>query len=340
MTERARAHHVVSKFYLRHFADEAGMLATVELPGQRSFVQSVNSASVRKDYYTGIGQDGQETDVAEGAFGVIEGRAADAWRTVASGKWPLSASEREDIAAWIALHALRADSVRTSMSQIGTDMLQLEIMMGGRARLREVLRKEGEPFDDESVDKEWVSLFTDPVQVAVHANHHLTYIADALPRLTALLLDRWWVLTRFERRCLATSDTPVAVIPNERDMAVGMGTGLGTADEIHLPFTRRACLTMALRSSLEADLAGMPDREQAGSTQVALFSNSVTSRNARRFLFHHPADDPLAGLDLPPRREREIVQSGDPWRFMRPEDRQVLLDAGVKAWLPDDVASE
>jgi hypothetical protein len=33
--EQARRHHVVSKFYLRHFADEREQLTTVLLPGDQ-----------------------------------------------------------------------------------------------------------------------------------------------------------------------------------------------------------------------------------------------------------------------------------------------------------------
>jgi hypothetical protein len=61
----ARRHHVVSRFYLRHFADENDMIRTVFLPGNRSIVQNIGNASVQNNFYTGIGHDGQETDAAE-----------------------------------------------------------------------------------------------------------------------------------------------------------------------------------------------------------------------------------------------------------------------------------
>jgi hypothetical protein len=35
MAGPARRHHLVSKFYLRHFADENDMITTVFLPGDR-----------------------------------------------------------------------------------------------------------------------------------------------------------------------------------------------------------------------------------------------------------------------------------------------------------------
>ena len=330
MVGRARRHHLVSKFYLRHFADQSGLVATVELPGHRTFTQSVEDASVRRDYYTAVDNEGEETDSAETAFAKIEGPAAKSWRNVTGGTWPLTPTDRGNMAAWIALQLLRADSVRTSMEQIGSDVVQLEIMMGGRDRLRENLRDQGRPFNDLAVNAEWVSLFIDPPKVDVQANHHLQHVVELLPRVMLGLLGRWWLLTRFDRRTLATSDNPVVLIPNDRDTQLGLGTGIDTADQILVPLTRRLCLSLATRDSLAPDLAHAVDLVQPGSTQVALYANSATSRNARRFLFHHPQDTPLAGLELPDRREREIGQSGDPWRFMRIDDRQVLIDAGLE----------
>jgi hypothetical protein len=36
-----------------------------------------------------------------------------------------------------------------------------------------------------------------------------------------------------------------------------------------------------------------------GSAKIAADLNQAVANNARRFLFHHPSDDPLAGLALP-----------------------------------------
>jgi hypothetical protein len=327
---QARRHHVVSKFYLRYFADDAGQITTVMLPGDRTFPQSVNDASVHNQYYTGIGHDGLATDVAEQAFGGIEAAAAPAWRAVHDGVWPLPQDLRCAMARWIALQALRGGRVRTSMEQLGTDVTQLEIMVGGRRRVREELVAARLPADDEAVNREWISLFENPYQVTVHANHHLNYIANALPRATETILDRWWLLTTFQRKGLATSDHPVYVVPNERFTRLGMGTGLANADAIHIPLTRRLSLSMHLRNSQLPEIAHMyDDYAFNGSAATALYSSSCAVNSARRMLYHHPADSPLTGFELPAPRTREIMVNGDPWRFMDDDDRRVLLDAGL-----------
>ncbi|SOD72557.1 uncharacterized protein DUF4238 [Jatrophihabitans sp. GAS493] len=327
----ARRHHLVSRFYLRYFADDKERITTVMLPGDRVFTQSVSRASVENDFYTAVGQDGLETDAAERAFNEIEGPASQVWREIAGGVWPLMSTERGVVASWIALHLIRGSGTRAMMNEIGTDLLNLNIIVGGTARLRETLRDMGEPHDDESVAREWISLFEEPLAVEVNANHHLTQMVEMLPRVTESLLDRWWVLTTFERKGLATCDHPVHVVPNQRDLALGIGTGIETADQIHVPLTRRLSLGMAWRDALPAELAGQTDDiRQPGVAKVALFSNSCTVNNARSVIFHHPDDDPLKGLELHAPRTREVGDvDGDPWRFMPPADRQILIDAGL-----------
>ena len=331
----ARRHHQVSKFYLRYFADENDMITTVFLPGDRSVVQNVVNASVQNNFYTAIGNDGGETDSAEQAFGLLEAPASEAWEQIVAGVWPLPVTSREAVAAWIALHLLRGRGSRRAMSDLGTELLNLQALVGGRARLREVLREQGMDHDDEAVDSEWIDLVANPFRVEAHANHHLQHIATMLPRVTASLLERWWVLTSFERRALATSDHPACVVPNKRHIDLGMGTGIETADEIVVPLTRRHSLAMALRSSLPQP-SPTEDTHHPGTTQFALYSNSCVTRNARKAVFHHPQESPLEGLTLPQPRTREVGDAGPGGlgRFIPEEDRQVLLDAGLRP--PDD----
>jgi hypothetical protein len=233
----ARRHHVVSKFYLRHFADDNEQIASVMLPGDRTFLQNIGDASVRCGYYTVIDQEGQQSDSAEQALSLVEANAAAAWREVAAGVWPLSDEHRGSVAAWIALQLLRGTSVRNSMSELASHALLLDAVLGGRTRLREALAEAGEPIDDDSVDRQWVELFKAPFRAEVKANHHIRHIAEMLPRVAQSLLDRSWLLTVFERKSLATCDHPVYVVPNEDLTRMGMGTGIENATVIHAPLT-------------------------------------------------------------------------------------------------------
>ncbi|WP_410583838.1 DUF4238 domain-containing protein [Amycolatopsis sp. lyj-108] len=327
----------MSKFYLRYFANDNERVTTVMLPGDRTFQQSIGDASVQVDYYTVIDQAGQQSDVVEQALSLVEAPAAAAWREVAAGAWPLSDEHRQSMAAWIALQLLRGSSVRNRMSELASHALLLEVILGGRTRLREALSAGGEPVDDTAVNREWIGLFTNPIRAEVATNHHMQHLVNMLPRVTQSLLDRWWILTVFKRKALATSDHPVHLVPNEEMLRMGMGTGIENAMAIHVPLTRRHSLAMYQPSAMPSQLAAPgSDIRQAGVVATALYSNSCVVNSARRFLFHHPDDAPLDGFDLSQPREREVVVHAQLWGWIAEDDRQVLLEAGFG---PDDLAA-
>lgn len=151
----ARRHHLVSRFYLRYFADDDEQVTTVMLPGDRVFTQTARRASVENDFYTAIGHDGLETDAGERAFSEIEGPAAEVWRQIAAGMWPLPPTERGVVASWIALQLIRGSGTRAMMNDLGTDLFNLNTIAGGTALLRETLRNTGQSHDDASVIREW-----------------------------------------------------------------------------------------------------------------------------------------------------------------------------------------
>jgi hypothetical protein len=49
------------------------------------------------------------------------------------------------------------------------------------------------------------------------------------------------------------------------------------------------------------------DVQCAGVTKTALYLNDAMAKTARKYLFHHPADGPFAGLELPEPRIRELA---------------------------------
>ena len=113
-----------------------------------------------------------------------------------------------------------------------------------------------------------------------------------------MLYERNWVLTFYERRSLATSDTPVVLCSGAGHPA-GMGIGIANAGEIHVPLDRRVALSMGD--------SRFPDGCAAGVTKTALYLNDAIAKNARRYVFHHPDDDPLHGLTLPEPRQHELA---------------------------------
>ncbi len=88
----ARRHHTVPRFYLRGFAEQE-RIATVRLPGDQRSAQSINDASVAKDFYAVAGHEDSD-DVIEKSLSDVEGGTAEVFRTIANGTWPLSFDDR------------------------------------------------------------------------------------------------------------------------------------------------------------------------------------------------------------------------------------------------------
>jgi hypothetical protein len=52
---------------------------------------------------------------------------------------------------------------------------------------------------------------------------------------------------------------------------------------------------------------GTGDARLSGSVRTALYLNDAMARNAGRYIFLHPEDDPLGGLQFPAPRTRELA---------------------------------
>jgi hypothetical protein len=125
----------------------------------------------------------------------------------------------------------------------------------------------------------------------------LEFIRKNTPVVARMLYSRRWHLTFFVRKSLVTSDSPVVCRPMLRYPS-GTAVAIGNAAEVQVPLDRRAALSMRV--------TGQEDRLVPGSTKIAADLNQAVANNARRFLFHHPSDDPLAGVALPQPRPREL----------------------------------
>ncbi len=78
-----------------------------------------------------------------------------------------------------------------------------------------------------------------------------------------------------------------------------MGVGVSNAGEIHIPLDRRVALSMGNGSTGDIRMRGV--------AKTALYLNDAMAKNARKYLFHHPEDDPLRSLELPGPRLRELA---------------------------------
>jgi hypothetical protein len=277
-----RRNHTVNKSYLRRFADNNGRLMRVELPGDERKLMSIGDATVIKNFYVLTLPDRTETDMAEDAFSVVETAATEAIRALVDHQvWPIPPRVREDIAGWMALQYLRGPWVRQLSQEIADAFTGIGVS---------VRAANGEQFtlkmSDEGMDR------------IAGAELQLRMIQRHLPEVSAMLCDHDWILTFYQRKRLATSDTPITLTLAEGHPDF-MGVGIANAGEIHVPLDRRVGLSLGKNATGDARLNG--------SVKTALYLNDAMAKNARRYIFHHPEDDPLRGLQLPPPRARELA---------------------------------
>ncbi len=185
------------------------------------------------------------------------------------------------IARWTALQYLRVPWVR----RLGRE-------------IAEGFSGAGVPVRTGSGEQVAVKMPADLVKELTGSRLHLELINDLLPAVTGMLCERNWILTFYQRKRLATSDTPVILRPAAEHPA-SMGVGIGNAGEVHVPLDRRVALSMGDGSTGDARVPGV--------TKTAIYLNHAMARNARKYLFHHPEDDPLRRLHLPGPRMRELA---------------------------------
>lgn len=112
------------------------------------------------------------------------------------------------------------------------------------------------------------------------------------------VLGRRWTVVRFQRKALITSDTPVTLLPID---GADIRTPLSLASNagILVPLDRRVALLMVHGGGQGVTIAGTTQRSKA--------LNQAIVFGARRCVFHHPDDDPLAGLVLPEPVEAQVM---------------------------------
>jgi hypothetical protein len=303
MEKRRKRQHTVSKFYIRGFANEQLQTMRVELPGDRSHAMTINDASVIKDFYTIDLPDGSKSDYFERAFGEIEGLAAEALRKLLAGEWPTGAETRSDLSRWIALQHLRTEEVRAGQGHMQAQVIRLLVGASGKEALRKHIQEaESRAVPDAELDAEWLDL-TKPggPTLKPDVKEHVRAILSILDGMTNFLNDSQWMLYRFRRKALVTSDHPVTLLVGE-DHPEWEGVGIATADAFLVPLHRRAALIIQPRSRLddyEQVVGRFPDVRLDGSTKLSLSMNQETAARARRHIYHHPDDSPLERLYIP-----------------------------------------
>lgn len=269
---------------------------------------------MRKDFYTITDELGTPSDTFEKFFGQLEGDAVPALKDLISPtpKFP-EADARAKLARWIALQHLRSEGMRAADVEMRAGMIQLIVGISGKQRLRQLIESgEEAEISDARLDAEWADL-TQPggTNLEPDPRDHLSSIMDMLPGVSNLIYNSPWMLQRFTRKTLVTSDHPVFLIRSP-DARPWEGVGLANAFGYGLALDRHTGLIVV--TSGVGD--GVPDRVVPATAFHAKLFNCESIRNARKALYHHPDDDPRQSTDgsLPRERhtEMEAISEGFP----------------------------
>lgn len=292
------------KLYLRGFASEKDQLVRVPLGGT-AHLQSINDATVRKDYYT-VNRDGVEPDEFERTLGLIETDFAPILRSVLNeSNWPLNPKDRRKFATWIALQHLRGESIRNSGEEVYRAASKLEVGVSSAAQIREKFGL-GESFTDEQVEDIRAELLATADTFDVDHHQHLALVMEMLPGMANVVFHRQpWLLIEFERKRLGTSDTPVALVPGELNKRSGVGLALGTAGELLVPLDRRRLLVLGELGDDKDDV------RSRGTAQMANTANAHIAAGARKAVYHHPDDAPFKLVKIPDKPRTSEMRISD-----------------------------
>lgn len=295
MSQISRRHHTVPRFYLNGFARDH-RIGTVRLPGHQRFVQSTLNASAQTNFYT-VTDAVAGPDVVEKTLASLEGDTARVFESLKSDEWPLAPRSRETLATFLAVQFLRGPNRRRQIEQMMRLLLQVRIGIGHRDGFEEWAMQElGLALTVVEADTLWregnqVGGPPLTLSTSVFTGH----LATSLPAVYPYFAGRPWVLARFNRRSLLTSDTPIALAPDGEAQPFS-GVGVGSAMAMTVPLTRNIGLVL---SSHANDLAGVHIDEVMGgeldwlltpTTRYASMFNQATIQNAREWIFHHPDD--------------------------------------------------
>lgn len=302
---RWRRHHVVPRLHLRGFATPDSRIAQIDLDTGRRREVSISDAAVIRDFYTVVTPDGARTDAWERWLSEVEDEIAPALRrAVEMPEFRLTDDDRERLARWIALQYLRGPNNRRQMSEIASFTIRAQVGIGGLAYLRHAMSQGlGRDVAMSEAECVWDDI-TSPEgpEIAVAGDEHLETLARMYDKASAMVYGRSWGRIRFHRHRLAVSDAPVNLVRGDGYLAAGWAG----ARAITVPLDRQTLLWLELSGG--DGPAG--DQDLQPTAVLAHAHNHSAVLGAERFVYFHPADDPIPPESAPRPRSKRLEVAG------------------------------
>ena len=310
----AKLHHYVPQGYLRGFATGQERITAIPLDRARKpFTTSVKNVAAQTHFHTVEGH--EEPDAFEKALGSVEGDAIGLIRRMQGGEFPLPEEDRMVLSFYLALQAVRGPDTRRTMENLEAKITRVEVGAGGRKNVGKWIRS-NLGFDATAEQEQFVwDEATQPGGPPIKFSNlaHIRHMVRTAEDLAKYFVTRPWLLVRFDKRSLITSDAPVSLIakPTEEPW---QGVGFGTAWGIAFPITRKLGLLMSdpmvmieqfelddprIQTVRAAAISGRFDRVETGSTKMERLFNEYSAANAREYVYRHPDDAAFVPDELP-----------------------------------------
>lgn len=276
--ELRRNSHVVPRFFLRQFADSAGLLRMFDKSDGSERIVPANKAMVSRDFYTTSVSNAPD-DTTERVLAEHEGRAAGALQRI-NKRFPPDAADREAIAIFVALQFARTRPPRDAIDGFVTELAQRVADLVGRDEFG--VRAAWDQVSDRPPTAEDLRAFGDALRsrtlrVRLPTDEHVGNMWAVAEGLANILTSRSWLLIESEE--LFTSDFPV--IFWKTNQIPGIGVGPGNADELLMPISPSQALLLA--------------REGLGTERTIKMPHHMLEQPLRqlwyaadRFTFRHP----------------------------------------------------
>ncbi|MGP9490452.1 DUF4238 domain-containing protein [Glutamicibacter sp. 287] len=302
-----RRQHVVSKFYLKGFANDIGkgQLLRVPLPGENSYRVSVNDATVQKDFYSLTNDRGELDDSLEEAFSRIEDEAAKALQAILiEPGMPIGIDDKRDFSYWLAVQYLRTVGFRQLEQESESQIIRAVVGQSGKAVLkRHIERFEGHQVSPDRLEFEWTELTKDGgPTLKSGAEYHQESLLDGLYEFSWRVFQSQWVLESYSDEVLLTGDHPVILLESGKVHGRDL-VGTLSARILSVPLSRKLGLTVYLDSIWN-------DRQITGDLASSRERNQLLIDNTRQTLLLHPEDSSLVDeYELPAERNFELDPS-------------------------------
>nr|WP_253743804.1 DUF4238 domain-containing protein [Herbiconiux sp. SALV-R1] len=289
-----RGHHVISKFYLRHFAATDGRITRVDLGGDtvRRVRAHVKSATVVRDLYVIEGWNGS-SPLVEKMFATTEDKAAKITARVIrdpAGAWPLDGDSRVVLSHWLSQQFLRAPLFRLAAERAiraGLDSSDRHIHFSDLLERGTVT---GDPGDLDRLARRFgISTKSNPIP----ANEYYELLRDHLNPLARHLFEQQWFLGIAKEPSFFVADSPIVLTTSTVDESDGVPFQICSLDYLKsrwswTPFNRN--LLILTRKLPPALLRANPDQIIHLSKAQIEQQHMLQAANATKSIYEHPDD--------------------------------------------------